>query len=64
MQCLGWTWEQAEGLTLPRYEALCRYWESHPPVHLMVAAYLGIKPKPRPLREGEEQDYSELFALM
>lgn len=22
-----------------------RYWADHPPVHLMIAAYLGIKPK-------------------
>ena len=24
---------------------LTRYWADHPPVHEMVAAYLGIKPK-------------------
>ena len=24
-----------------------RYWSDHPPVHLMVAAYLGIEPKQR-----------------
>jgi hypothetical protein len=22
-----------------------RYWDDHPPLHFMVAAYLGIKPK-------------------
>jgi hypothetical protein len=27
------------------YEVLCRYWIEHPPVQLMVQAYLGIKPK-------------------
>lgn len=24
---------------------LMTYWADHPPVHLMVAAYLGVKPK-------------------
>jgi hypothetical protein len=31
-------------MTLPEYYRLCRYWRAHPPLHLMVAAYLGIKP--------------------
>jgi hypothetical protein len=31
-------------MTLPEYYRLCRYWRSHPPLHLMVAGYLGIKP--------------------
>ncbi len=30
-------------LTIPRYLAMARYWRAHPPVHLMVAGYLGIK---------------------
>ena len=32
-------------MTLPRLYALNEYWVDHPPVHIMVAAYLGIKPK-------------------
>jgi hypothetical protein len=31
-------------MTLPEYHRLCRYWHQHPPMHLMVAGYLGIKP--------------------
>ena len=31
-------------MTLPRFYAVQRYWAAHPPTHLMVAAYLGIKP--------------------
>ena len=31
-------------MTLPRVYALNEYWHAHPPVHLMIAAYLGIKP--------------------
>lgn len=29
-------------MTLLDYEELCGYWADHPPVHLSVAAYLGI----------------------
>lgn len=29
---------------MPRLKALNAYWAKHPPVHLMVAAYLGFKP--------------------
>lgn len=41
----GWTWDEVGRLTLPRYRALYRRFKDHPPVHWMVAAYLGIKPK-------------------
>lgn len=29
-------------MTLLEVEELCGYWAEHPPVHLMVAGYLGI----------------------
>ena len=35
-------------MTLPRLDALMGYYEDHPPVHLMVAAYMGVKRKPKP----------------
>ncbi|MDR5170730.1 hypothetical protein IHQ56_02755 [Methylobacillus flagellatus] len=31
-------------LDLPRLMELEAYWGKHPPLHLMVAGYLGIKP--------------------
>lgn len=31
---------------MPRLKALNRYWLQHPPVHLLVAAYLGYEPPP------------------
>jgi hypothetical protein len=31
-------------LTLWDLQDLNEYWAAHPPVHLMVAAYLGVKP--------------------
>jgi hypothetical protein len=39
----GYTWDEVGRLTLPRLKALMRYWEAHPPVHLLVASYLGYK---------------------
>jgi hypothetical protein len=29
-------------MTLAEVEELTRYWSEHPPLHLMVAAYLGV----------------------
>jgi len=37
-------------LDLPRLEALYKYWRIHPPVHIMVQSYLGLKPS-----EGNHQ---------
>ena len=38
---------------LREYAAMWRHWSDHPPLAVMVAAYLGIKPKPKP---GANQD--------
>lgn len=41
-QSLGYTWDYVEQhMDLPRLAAFNRYWVKHPPVHLLVAAYLG-----------------------
>ncbi|MEC4591612.1 hypothetical protein VPG91_11490 [Nitrospirillum amazonense] len=53
-------WDEVERqFTLPRYNAMWRYWKAHPPVRLMVAAYLGIKPE----QEPQEADLGELLAM-
>lgn len=39
----GWTWDEVGRLTMPRLKALNRYWKKHPPVHLLVASYLGYE---------------------
>jgi capsule polysaccharide modification protein KpsS len=53
--CTGWTPKQIdEETTLNDIVALNKYYESHPPVHTMVAAYLGIKPKEK---EKSLQDF-------
>lgn len=42
--CTGWSWAQIEEeLDLPMLIALNKYWRSHPPAHLLMAAYVGFK---------------------
>lgn len=35
-------------MTLPRVYAMTQHWQDHPPLNLMVQAYLGIKPDKSP----------------
>ena len=42
----GWTWDYVEEtLTVPRLKALHREWERHPPLPILFAAWVGVKPK-------------------
>lgn len=42
----GWTWDYVEAtLTMQRLKALHAEWERHPPMPLLFAAWLGVKPK-------------------
>lgn len=53
----GWTWEYiAEHVDLPRLKALTDYWQQQPPVHVMVAAYLGCSKKTsqQPIQNASE----------
>jgi len=31
-------------MTLPRLYGLNEYWRDHPPLHILIGAFLGIKP--------------------
>lgn len=35
-------------MTLPRLNAMARYWRDHPPMHVLLAAHVGFKPASRP----------------
>lgn len=68
--CTGWSWDTIDReMDLIRFAAMSRYWDRHPPLHLMVQSYLGIKPVVRnsASRQSEtdntEQDVRE-FAEM
>ena len=56
----GYTWDEVGRLTIPRLRALMRYWEQHPPVHLLVAAYLGFKPSGAPTSREAAADIAAL----
>lgn len=48
MACTGMTWDQVlDDLDLVRLQAINQYWAEHPPTHILVAAYLGVKPSPK-----------------
>lgn len=38
--------------------ALTHYWQKHPPVHLLVAGFMGYKP------QAEEKKYGDLGELI
>jgi hypothetical protein len=55
-------------MTLPRVMAMNRYWGKHPPVHIMVASYLGFVPEKaastsasHDAKDNSEQDLDEFM---
>ncbi|MFL9610180.1 hypothetical protein ACKF11_08865 [Methylobacillus sp. Pita2] len=56
--CTGWTWHYVmHELDVPRLAQFEAYYGKHPPLHLMVAAYLGVKPAdPAPAVAAEVDD--------
>ncbi len=46
-------------MTLPRLYAMNRYWQDHPPVHILLAAFMGMKPTDK--MEAEEAGLDELL---
>lgn len=58
----GWTWDYvAENLDLPRIGYLNDYWREHPPVHILVASYMGIKSSKS--QQSEEDEAAALSML-
>ena len=57
--CTGWTWEYVEeSLDLPRLSALTAYWNECPPMHVLVAGFLGYKPR------KQQSQQEQLAALL
>jgi hypothetical protein len=50
----------AGDMPFPDYLRLARYWRRQPPVHLMVAAYLGVK-APRETGAKPQFDFGALM---
>ncbi|MEY8688324.1 MAG: hypothetical protein AB9M53_00410 [Leptothrix sp. (in: b-proteobacteria)] len=61
---LGWTWVDAEQqLDLHRLRAFTRQWRNHPPVHHLVASYLGYEP-PKAAVAGTAEPDGELATVL
>ncbi|HFC8542721.1 TPA: hypothetical protein ACFP4Q_000835 [Neisseria weaveri] len=61
--CTGWTWDYvAENIDLPRLNHLGEYWKQHPPVHILVAAYMGYKGQDAP--KTDETDAAEAISML
>ena len=43
MACTGWSLDEIDRLTLPRWQEMARYWRQHPPLHLLMAAWMGYE---------------------
>ena len=56
----GWTWEYIDDcMTLPRLYAFTKYWADHPPTHLLLGAFFGVKPASK--KEEQKANLSELI---
>ena len=70
--CTGWSWDTIDReMDLIRFAAMSRYWDRHPPLHLMVQSYLGIKPvvsssasrqRETDNTEQDVQEFAEMFS--
>ena len=69
MACTGMTWDAVlDELDLPRLQAINEYWVEHPPAHILIAMYLGIKPKEKesskPDAEISQENMQKLIEMM
>lgn len=48
MASCGFTPAEIDGLTWRDIEDLSAYWREHPPVHLLVAGFMGYRPPSPP----------------
>jgi len=59
----GCSWDQARhDYDIPRLTALNRYWVHSPPVHQLVARYMGLKPPDK--TKTDDVSIRELMQMM
>ena len=65
---MGWTWDYvAECVDLPMLKGLQKYWEQHPPVHVLVGSYmkaLADSGQSRSVEQSEEDTNKAIEMLM
>jgi len=50
-------------MTLPRIYGLTQYWRDHPPLHILIGAFLGVKPATKPeTKENVDQMIGDFMA--
>lgn len=65
MSVPGLTWHDARHeMDLPTLAALTKYWNHSPPVHVLVAQYLGYKPSEKPTTKAVESQADDLIQLI
>ena len=57
----GYSYPAIDDMELPDAIELFNYWSEHPPVHLMVAAYLGVKSQSPKLKQDEQDSAVSQF---
>lgn len=61
----GWTLDQVqEQFDLPLLKAMINYWKGKPPIHVMIASYLGIENKSHSNFENPEDNNSGLLEAL
>ncbi len=50
-------------MDLADYDEIADYWKDYPPIHRMIAHYMGIKPKKKEAQKPEGDDLAELFNM-
>lgn len=56
--------EVLDQLDLPMLDGFTKYWKSYPPLHVMVAAYMGFQPKKDDDSKPPELDDKVLAQIM
>lgn len=57
----GWEWGQIDNLDLSKVEVLVKYYNEHPPLHLMVASFLDIKPSPETPKVVDNSEFLRML---
>jgi hypothetical protein len=62
MTITGWSWEYIdEYMTLPRLYGMLDYWGDHPPVHILLAAFMGVKSSKKGLAAKSSHDLEDII---
>ena len=63
INCFGWTWEYIDDhMTFDRLKHLNDYWRLNPPVHKLIASYMGYE-APKTQAEKDKEAQENLAAL-